>query len=263
MVYVLRFKKMVIIVCMLFISVRCNIPRDNILDPENPESYRSRKIVVEAFVNTDQANPYPYCQYMLNALDSLVQLYQNQIVVIEYHRNTESYQDDADHLDENEFLYSEYLNALGSSHKGVPDVFINGIGNRVQGASSISTAFFRCQELLIPKLSEISHFTLELDYQLDNGYLTPVVTIARLGEADVRDIYIRAVLIARKDDAYRKRVVQRRVESHDITSLKHGEIQKHILPNIQYEEQFESHLVVYVAGINDHIIYQSLSLEIG
>ena len=101
-----HFRKIAVSVIPFLFILRCSIPRDNILDPENPDSYRSHQIMIEAFVNTE--NPYPYNGYMLGALDSLLHLYKNQLFVAEYHRNTEDYPSDY-HLAENEILYQTYL----------------------------------------------------------------------------------------------------------------------------------------------------------
>jgi len=254
-----HFKKFIVTLFPLLFLLRCSIPRDNILDPQNPDSFKSHQIMIEAFVNTE--NPYLYNEYMLSALDSLLQLYKNQLVVVEYHRNTDDYQSDY-HLAENEILYQTYLEALDSSLKGVPDVFINGVESRIQGASSISSALFRLQEAILPRLSNISHITIELDYRIEDDYVTPLVTIARLGSEDANDLILRAVLVSKMDNNYHKRVVRRSVEGLDISIIKHGEIQKQTLPDIQLNGESENQLIVYVAGKNNHIIYQSASLKI-
>ena len=257
--FISRFKKIAIALILLFLVLRCSIPRDNILDPQNPDSYQSHQIMIEAFVNTE--NPYPYNEYILSALDSLLQLYGNQLVVVEYHRDTEDFESDY-HLVENEILYQTYLETLDTSLKGVPDVFINGVETRIQGASSISSALFRLQQAILPKLSPVSHFTIELDYRIENNCLIPLVTVARLGSEDANNLILRAVLIAKIDNGYHKRVVKRSVEGLDISVLKHGEIQKQTLPEIQLNGQLENQLIVYIAGKNDHIVHQSALLKI-
>jgi hypothetical protein len=254
-----HFKKIAVFSIPFLFILRCNIPRDNILDPQNPDSYQSHRIMIEAFVNTE--NPYPYNGYMLSALDSLLQLYKNQLFIAEYHRDTEDYQSDYQ-LVENEILYQTYLESLDASLKGVPDVFIDGVEGRVQGASSVSSALFRLQEAILLRLSHISHFAIEIDYRIENGRLTPLVTIARLGSGDASDLIIKAVLVSKIDNGYHKRVVRRSVEGLDISLLKHGETEKQTLPEIQLNGESDNRLIVYVAGKNDHIIYQSASLQI-
>ena len=90
MVFIYRFRILTIILILFLVECQ-NIPRDNPLDPKNPESFSSLNILIEAFVNT--ANPHRYNEYMLAALDSILNSYPNRVVIAEYHRNTEVYLD--------------------------------------------------------------------------------------------------------------------------------------------------------------------------
>lgn len=256
----LRFKRSLLFIVGVFMCVtRCNIPRDNVLDPKNPNSLRPRKITIEAFVNTN--NPYPYNQYMLGALDSLLKLYHDRVVVAEYHRNTE--QDTSEfHLNENELLYLHYLDAVGSSLKGVPDVFINGVDNRIQGASSVQSALFRLQQVILSEMTKNSHFTIELSYQLDSGRLKPEATLARLGSKDVKNILLKAVLVSRMDEVYHKRVVCGSVKSSVIPAFAHGEIKTFTLPELSVDESVFNRLIVYVTDQKEQSIYQCESIEV-
>jgi hypothetical protein len=73
-----------LLVSILLISACEDIPRDNLLDPQNPDSYTSSIILLEAFVNTN--NPLPYNLWALEALDEIGGLYGTKIVIAEYHR---------------------------------------------------------------------------------------------------------------------------------------------------------------------------------
>lgn len=256
----LRFKRSLLFILAVFMCViGCNIPRDNVLDPKNPNSLCLRKITIEAFVNTN--NPYPYNQYMLSALDSLLKLYPGRLVVAEYHRNTE--QDTSEfHLNENELLYQHYLDAVGSSLKGVPDVFINGVENRVQGASSVQSALLRLQQVILSEMTKNSHFTIELSYQLESGRLKPEATLARLGSEDAENILLKAVLVSRMDEDVHKRVVRGGVKSSVIPALARGEIETFTLPEIPMDESVFNRLIVYVTDQNEQSIYQCESIEV-
>ncbi len=236
-----------------------DIPRDNPLDPKNPDSYCAQKIVIEAFVNT--GNPYPYNQYMLVALDSLADLYPEQLVIAEYHRNTEQYLDSL-HLNENELLYQHYLQVLGSSLKAVPDVFINGVEQHVQGASSVQSALFRLQQAVLSDFTKNSYFTMELSYQLHGTKIIPVVTLARLGREEATNILLKAIIIARQDELYHKRTVRGSTKSGLIPTLSPGDFKTIELPELEIDAVDPCSLIVYVVDKNERTIYQSDSLPV-
>ena len=130
------------LVCILLIMECKDIPRDNILDPQNPNSYRSSTVLIEAFVNT--ANPLNYNQWALLALDSIKKNYEERVLIAEYHRDAVGYPDP--HSINSgilEPLYEKYVANSKSNVKGIPDIFINGITSRVQGASSVKSVFTR------------------------------------------------------------------------------------------------------------------------
>lgn len=253
------FKRLSILFVVLLLWTACNIPRDNVLDPKNPDSYCPRKTIIEAFVNT--GNPFSYNQYMLSALDSLSQLYSDRLVIVEYHRNTDQYNDNY-HINENELLYQHYLNATGSSLKGVPDVFINGVFQRVQGASSVHSALFRLQQAVLTEISANSHFTLELAYEITKGKLTPIVTLARLGSTDAREILLKAVLTSQIEEIYLKRVVRGSVKSSIIPILTHSEVKIYTLPELNINESFHNQLIVYITDQNERTILQCESIAV-
>jgi len=241
-------------------AISCgDIPRDNPLDPKNPEGFRERKVMVEAFVNTE--NPLPYNHDMLAALDSLKTFYPNRIVIAEFHRNTKEYADRY-HLNENELLYNNYLTALGSNLKGVPDVFINGIDSRVQGASGIQSALFRLQEKILPKLSTNCYFTLEVSYLKNGGKITPKVTLARLGRKDATSIVLRAVLIARINESDLRRVVRGSARSGTISRLAHGESRTVTLPELSLDISFPNRLIIIVTDKNEREIFQCEEVKV-
>ena len=80
-----------------------DIPRDNVLDPKNSNSYRDQMVSIEAFVNTN--NDSLFNEYMLSALAIIEGRYPGKVNIAHFHRNTRDFQDDPDVLPENEFLY--------------------------------------------------------------------------------------------------------------------------------------------------------------
>ncbi|MCK4754801.1 MAG: hypothetical protein KAS58_06175, partial [Calditrichia bacterium] len=76
----------------MVILISCkDIPRDNVLDPKNPDSYRAQVISLEAFVNTE--NDQMYNEYMLSALQTIVNRYPGKLILLQYHRKAISFPD--------------------------------------------------------------------------------------------------------------------------------------------------------------------------
>ncbi|MFN2128874.1 MAG: hypothetical protein ACK2TU_13525, partial [Anaerolineales bacterium] len=118
-----------------------DLPRDNLLDPKNPNSYRPQIVSLEAFVNTQ--NDADFNQYMLEALSIIEQRYPQKVAIAHYHRNVpDTTYEDSLAIQANEILYTQYVNYF-DGQKGVPDVFINGVAKRIKGASSVATALER------------------------------------------------------------------------------------------------------------------------
>jgi hypothetical protein len=244
----------------LLFSACSDIPRDNVLDPKNPDSLRPAKILIEAFVNT--GNPFTYNQDMLAALDSLSGLYADRSAVVEYHRNTELYADPY-HLNENELLYRHYLDAAGSSLKGVPDVFINGAKYRIQGCSSVHSALMRLQQAVLKELAGNSQFTLEVACRMNgNKKAVPEVTVARLGRDSAQDILLKAVLITTVKSPYLKRVVRGSAKSSLIPVLSPGAVQTVTLPEMAVDPSLTNRLVVYVTDKEETHVYQCESIAV-
>ena len=167
----LHFKYALCVFLVLIIFQCEDIPRDNVLDPKNPDSIIQHKIMIEAFVNTN--NPSSVNEYALQALDSLSMLYADRLLIAEYHRNTAEYNDPY-HLDKGELLYQHYISQFDNV-KGVPDIFINGSNQRIQGASSASFSLFRLEAALAGEISQNSYFLIDVEYTEDNNQIRPVL----------------------------------------------------------------------------------------
>ena len=205
----------IIFVCFLFVSCD-DIPRVNILDPNNPDSKRSQIVAVEAFVNTN--NSFDYNEWILEALDELENRHKDDITIAEYHRTVDIYSDDYHHP-ENDILHDLYS---GDDPKGVPDVFINGIAARVTGASSITNALSRLESALNPFLVQTSFFTIEPEVKRNDNQISISTTVARLGSESSSDILIKVIVIEKIDDQHLKRVVREIFSSDIITRLDNG-----------------------------------------
>ncbi|RMF57685.1 MAG: hypothetical protein D6748_10645 [Calditrichaeota bacterium] len=237
----------------LFFTGCEDIPRDNPLDPRNPNSIREHKVLVEAFVNT--SNPFNYNEVALEALDSLVSYNSEQMIIVEYHRNSRDYSDPY-HLPENDALYQSYLSIYGGI-SGMPDVFFDVQGARVQGASTVANSFRRFSNALSGLLNQNSEYALEIHYEKNGNLIRPKITLAKLGTTDGQDLQIRAILIAQIDNSFLKRVV-RDYSSLTVATLPHGRYDSFNLPGLTIREPQQPHaLVAVVSDRSGLVIYQS------
>lgn len=211
----------------LLLCAACELPRDNPLDPRNPDSRRPKRVLIEAFVNMRTGEPFD--GYAIEALDSLESVYGDRVAVIEYHRNAGGFITPL-HRSENDILYGRYLAATGSDNRGVPDVFVDGPAGRSQGASSAASVFVRVQRNLLPQLTEPGLFSVEAALHRSGGEMRPAVTIARLGSSGASGIRVRAVLLSEVEAAPSGRVASGFSESAVIGSLGAGETRTVTLP---------------------------------
>lgn len=231
-----------------------DIPRDNPLDPKNPESTRKQKVLIEAFVNTTDSLPVNVNKFALAALDSLQKAYPGELVILDYHRNTRDYSDPY-HSIENENLYRHYI-AHFDSFAGVPDVFFNGTLARVQGASGVQTSITRFSNALAGLLNRNSEFFIEIEYQRNGGEVVPEIKVARLGSSDASNLVLKTVLIAQIDQQFLKRVV-RDVSAVFIQKIEHGSFRQFTLaPLLIKEPQAKHFLAAYVTDGAEEVVFQ-------
>ena len=255
-------------VCICLFTLACSdLDRDNLLDPKNPSSRTSQRVVIEAFVNLNSNkeidDPPPYNQYMIEALDSLNALYPD-ILIAEYHRNAglQGEYTDQYHREENDVHYQLYLDAIDSDSKGVPDVFINGADRRVRGASSVQTAFSRLQEVLNSQLSLNSQLRIEILMTKDENRLSPKIKIARLGSTAIDNLLVRGVLITDLNTNFLHHVVQKSVKSSIIPRLDGSETITISLPEITINLNQKNSFIAMITNSNEDHIYQSESFVI-
>lgn len=233
-----------------------DIAHDNPLDPQNPQSTRPQTILIEAFVNINDSLQRNINEYALAALDNLYSIHAPDVVIVDYHRNTRDYSDPYHRL-QNETLYQRYISEFNGM-AGVPDVFINGTLARVQGASSINNSIQRIGSALQPFLNQDSPYALEIDYERNGDDVIPQITLARLNRpvSSAEDIIIKALLVARIDNAHLRRVV-RDDASSSVQTLGKGELRKFTLPVLTIREPQSPHsLVVYVIDREEVEVFQ-------
>jgi hypothetical protein len=253
------FKIVAVFLVSVVLLVSCkDIPRDNILDPKNPNSYRAQMISIEAFVNTE--NNQMYNEYMLSAIQTIVDRYPGKIIFLQYHRNTNSFTDSLS-IPENEVLYEQYVNKFDDL-KGVPDVFINGSTNRIKGASSLETAVERIDSAIQLLLIENTFFTIEPAANRNNSKISLSTKIARLGSESISDIVVRVTITERIDSALFTRVVRYIENSNLIPRLQPGEQKEIKFSDITLNSSGDLQAIFTVSSNQNMIVHQIIEVAI-
>lgn len=261
------FKRSILIIfCLIFLFYCDDIPRDNILDPKNPSSERQKIVTIEAFVYTGSDAPNTLNETVLYALDQIENAYGNKVTIMEYHRNTTNYSADPYVTDpynnySNENLYDIYTGNVG---EGVPDVFINGIAARVQGASTVQNSVFRLEQALQPFIIQNSLFTIEPQASIQNGEIDLSLKIAKLGSSNAQDIIVKAIIVYKIDNDILERVVHGIGKSTIIEEIENGEIKEvdiDPIPLAQFSYQSIS-VIFAVTSEDEKSIYQSIEVDI-
>jgi hypothetical protein len=262
LVYLSIFKRLVLLIISCFFLISCkDIDRDNILDPKNPQSRRPQTVMIEAFVNTNENLPVKINDTLLIALDFLHDKFENEVTIVEYHRDLPGFTDTL-HIAENELLYSTYFEGFNQGEKGLPDVFINGISTRVQGASTVSNAIFRIEEAVQPYLVQNSHFTLEPDVTKTESRISLAVTIARLSSTSIQDVLVKAIIVEDIDGLLLKRVVREIKKSNLVPILDNGEQEIIEFESELYPNAKNLSVIFYVTSEDELTIYQSIEVTI-
>jgi hypothetical protein len=241
----------------VFISCK-DIPRDNVLDPKNPDSYRAQVIALEAFVNTE--NDQMYNEYMLSALRTVVDRYPGKIVFMQYHRNT-NYFTDSLVIPENEILYENYLDAFDEL-KGVPDVFINGSFDRIKGASSVEAAVDRIDTAIQPLLIENTFFTIEPNVSRTNSKISISTKIARLGSESISDVVVRVTLTEQINTGIKYRVVRSIENSNLIPRFEPGEQKDIKFSDLTLNSTNAWYVIFTVTSNQNMLVHQSTEVTV-
>ncbi len=222
LVYKLIFSFVVI----LFLSCT-EIERDNILDPKNPRSKSESVIFIEAFVNT--AHPTPFNSYALDAIEILKATYQDRLIIAELHRNVSDASDTLT-IAETDILHTRYTTDYildPGRNKGVPDIFLNGAENRVQGSFDVANVVSRLQVITESLFLNTGNFTIEADAEYSGISVVGKYRIAALGNNSAGEMVLRILTTYNSEQVYGtggtgKNTVSA-VESISITGIDEGE----------------------------------------
>lgn len=205
-----------LILSFLLLLAACeDLERNNPLDPQNPSSERRRVVFVEAFVN----NAAPFSGFALAALDSLAAMFpRQQVVIVEHHLPSAKFVDIAA-LPESAVRYQMHT----TDNPAVPDIFLNGSQNRVQGASSASAALFRYRNALQAEIDKVAHFTVEAKKTITANQVDVDVTIARLGKDSFSQFAVTVMIIEDLGSAGHHHVVRKVLLPESFSGIAAGE----------------------------------------
>ncbi len=197
------YKYIFSIFIILFLLISCDdIPRDNILDPKNSSGYCQPVILIEAFVNTS----YPACDRAIEALNLIEADYGGKIVIAEYHRDVAGSIDSCSYLQFDAF-HQKYVDASSSStQRGIPDIFVNGAGNRVSGASSVNSVRDRLNPIISELVIQKNEYILEPNIQVNGTTINASCKVARLGNQAAAHLRLKLIFIKDYGKTYLKHV---------------------------------------------------------
>ena len=196
----------------LFLLQACgDIPRDNLLDPKNEESYTQPVVLLEAFVNF--ACPGEYSRWAVQSLQNVEQTYPGRVLVAEYHRDLAGY-DDAYVSGPSSSKFTSIQDVYIDDQlpeRGVPDVFVNGSVQRVSGASSAVSVGEQITPSVDNLLAQKDYFLLQASVALTTEADTTCnvsCRVARLGNKTNKNLKMRVIIIRdEKQDLLHHRVL--------------------------------------------------------
>lgn len=181
---------------LLFLSCS-DIPRDNLLDPKNPEGFTESVVLVEAFVNTSDNLPSDYSDWAIKGLNDAADFIGEQVLVAEYHRDVQSF-DDTLNSEQTSTRFSQLHRqyTIGQDTMGVPDIFVNGAGNRIRGSSGSDITELQVRDAITPFISEKNYFRIESETQvLSDNLVTVSCKIASLGNKSANGLNLRVIFL--------------------------------------------------------------------
>jgi len=183
----------------LFFSIflTCSdIPRDNLLDPKNPDGFTESVVLVEAFVNTSDNIPSNYSDWAIIGLNDAADFIGEQVLVAEYHRDVQSF-DDTLNSEQTSTRFSQLHRqyTIGQDTMGVPDIFVNGAGNRIRGSSGSDITELQVRDAITPFISEKNYFRIEAETQLSGNLVNVSCKIASLGNKSANGLNLRVIFL--------------------------------------------------------------------
>ena len=215
-------KMFLILVLLVWITGCTDIPRDNSLDPKNPNAEAYQTAVFENFIihytNIDSIpNVIKYSQ---EASYELKGDYDQRMMILEYHLTPGSYEDSLT-SSENESRYeNEYR---GSASRGFPHTFFNGKQTFIQGASSTATVKSRYKNILDSLTLKKVKLYCEPFLTIVNGVLTVGGKVARYGNENIEDLVVEMLILENKGD-YLHYTVRQKLLSQTISQLSPKEV---------------------------------------
>ncbi len=215
---------------LLLLIVSCSdIPRDNLLDPKNPDGYSDSVILIEAFVNTSPDIPGGFSEMALAGLDEVQAFYGDQVIIIEYHRDVQDYNDPLN-TEASNSRFTELHNAYTAGKeipRAVPDIFVNGASRRVSGAASAASVAEQVQQKTTPLVDEKNFLSMDIDIEfLQSNELQVTCRIASLGNKAAENKKLRLIYLYEGQNNSAKRTVQDLVMSKNMPDISKGGIVK-------------------------------------
>jgi len=212
-------KKIYLILLPLFFCC-CNLDRDNLLDPKNPNSNTNQITLVELFVNDNTG--YEFCDTALEAIEEIAEneSYKNKILILEYHIKKNEL-DDSYALTQCYERYVKYEPL--QSNRGIPDAFFNGKINRVWGASKDKVKD-RYETILEDLIGKKAYFRIEAQKNIEGNSIELDVNIARLGTRKKSNLNVLVVLYEDLSTNRHRHVVRKIFQHQAINSIKGGEV---------------------------------------
>ena len=202
-----------------------DIPRDNLLDPKNSDGHTEAVVLIETFVNTSADIPFDYNYWALAGLENVQSFYPDEVIVVEYHRDVQTYDDDFNTIDSN-IRYTQLHQAYTFGEvipMGVPDIFINGSDNRISGASAAAVVEEKVRSVAADILNDENYFKIEIETEMIGASSIKVsAQIAAMGNKSASDISARLIFLKDYQDFYHKRVVLDLVDNEPLEDIDKG-----------------------------------------
>jgi len=199
--FLLALKYISSLLFIVFLVSCADLDRENVLDPKNPSSRTENVYLIEAFVNTNSkldSLGMDFSKRAITALNEIKILYGDQVIVCEYHRDSEDPKinfPDQYALQDNRFevLYTKYVEFNNQGDKGVPDIFINGAAHRIQGAYSVSSTKDRLIDVISELSFEETEYILDPEISIAANTITVSCKVARLRNQSAQDLRLRLI----------------------------------------------------------------------
>lgn len=247
---------LLLLVLLPFLFLCESLDRDNILDPKNRNSNVEQVTLVELFIN--DSTGCDYCNYALEAIEGISRRngYRDKVLVLEYHL---ALSNDPYGIAACSNRYHDYVQ--NQNERGIPDAFLNGKKNRIQGASAQNIEN-RYQIMLDNLTANKSYFRLEAEKEITNNNLNLKVKLARLGRYDMNNIVVQAIVYEDLGINNHQYVVRKILDGYSINSIQSGEVKKDInfnatLTNIENSANVFAVIFVQDQAADSREIYQA------